>query len=133
MFGAVCVAFMCYMTVVTVIALVRGEGLELALGLAVFPAMAVLGWRLSFGSWLRLASTEVVVRNPFEVVRVPLQEVVDVGAGYKGLVITLANRTVVTAWAVQKARLASWLHWHTRADDVAEAILAAVREAATQI
>lgn len=69
------------------------------------------------------------VRNPFEVVRIPLQEVTGVSPDYKGLVITLANRTGTTAWAVQKSNLASWLHMHARADDVAETILAATREA----
>jgi len=54
--------------------------------------MAVLGWKRSVGSWLQLTSAEIVVRNPFEVVRIPLQEVTDVCPAYKGLVITLANR-----------------------------------------
>ena len=45
--------------------------------------------------------------------------------------ITLANRTGTTAWAVQKSNLSSWLHMHTRADDIAETILAAACEAGT--
>ncbi len=132
-FGVFPVAFMCCMTVVTANALVHGEGLELVLGLAVFPIMAVLAWKSSVGSWLRLTSTEVIVCNPLEVVRIPLQGVVDVSAGYGGVTITRADRTRVGAWAVQKTNLASWFHWRTRADDVVEAILAAAREAGAQI
>ena len=69
---------MCFMTVVTAIGLIRGEGPELALGLAVFPAIVVLGWKLSVGSWRQLTTTEIIVRNPFEVVRIPLREVTEV-------------------------------------------------------
>jgi hypothetical protein len=100
LFGVLWVVFMCFLTVVTMIGLARGEGLDAVLGLAVFG-----------------------------VVRIPLEAVVDVSAGYYGLTITLASGTRVSAWAVQKSNLASWFNRHTRADDVAEAILAAAREA----
>lgn len=126
-------AFMCFATVASVVGLIHGEGLQLVLGLAVFPITAVLAWKFSVGSWLRLTTTEVIVRNPFEIVRIPLGEVVDVTAGYGGVAIMRADRTRVGAWAVQKTNLASWFHWHTRADDVVEAILAAARQAGAEI
>lgn len=124
-FGVFWVAFMCFGTVAVVIGLARGEGIELLPGLAVFPTVGVLGWKLSMGSWLRLTATEVIVCNPFEFVRIPLQDVVGVSAGSAGLAIILANGSLVRAWAVQQTNLASWFHWHTRADDVGDAILAA--------
>lgn len=132
-FGVVFVLFMCFATAESLIGLANGDGLDLLPGLAIFPIAGVLAWRMAVSSWLRLTSTEVIVRNPVGVVRIPLREITVVIAGYGGITIMRADRTRVGAWAVQKTNLASWLHWHTRADDVAETILTAAREAGAQL
>jgi hypothetical protein len=129
--GAAFTAGMCFATIASAIALARGKGggSDLVPGLVIFPAMALLAWRATMGSWLRLTSAEVIVRNPIRLTRIPLHEVADVNAGRGGVVIRRADQSVVVAWAVQKAPLAAWFRWHTRADDIVDAIQKAARAA----
>ena len=113
-------------TIGAVINVVRGD-LVLLTGLVLFPVCGVLSWQLSIGSSLTLTPAEVIVRNPFGTSRIPLPDITDVKAGYGSLAIRRADRTTITAWAVQKANIATWLRRHTRADDVVEAIRTAAR------
>jgi hypothetical protein len=101
--------------------------LVLLVGMFLFPVCGLLSWQLSIGSSLTLTSTEVIVRNPFGVSRTLLREIADVNAGYGGVAIWRVDRTGVSAWAVQKTVIATWFRWHTRADDIVEAIRAAAR------
>jgi ABC-type Fe3+-hydroxamate transport system substrate-binding protein len=94
--------------------------------------LALIAAGLLWFSWrpsITLADDRVVVRNPFGTVTVPLQRIVATGPGYTGLVLRLADGTVVTAWAVQKTNLATWLHRDTRSDRVAAQILRAAHAA----
>jgi hypothetical protein len=76
-----------------------------------------------------LTSTEVVVRNPFNSRRVRLADVTHVEGGWGGLTIGTLAGVAVTAWAVQKSNYARWSGRRTRADDIADEIMAAARQA----
>jgi hypothetical protein len=90
--------------------------------------LALIAAGLLWFSWrpsITLLDDRVVVRNPLGTVTVPLRRIVATGPGYTGLVLRLADGRVVTAWAVQKTNLATWLHRETRSDRVAAQILRA--------
>ena len=82
-------------------------------------------WRFSLHPAVILTGTELIVRNPYGQRRVALTDVVDAAPGYGGLTVTTSTGEHVVAWAVQKSNLATWTARRTRADEVAEAIVAA--------
>jgi hypothetical protein len=101
-------------------------------GLVAAAMLAAVAAGLIWFSWrpsLTLLDDRVVVRNPLGTVTVPLRRIVATGPGYTGLVLRLADGRVVTAWAVQKTNLATWLHRETRSDRVAAQILRAAHAA----
>ena len=97
----------------------------------------VTAFMLSAGLWIRsafslrvtLTATEVVVKNMFKSYRLPLAEISSVAGGYYGTVFTLRDGTRVTAWGVPKSNLARWTNTETRADQLAEAVITAARNA----
>jgi hypothetical protein len=103
--------------------------------LTIRPVVALLGAAFAVLAWvvfawrpsITLTDTEVVVRNPFLFQRIALKDVARVGPGYGGLVITTRGGARTSAWAVQKSNLATWTGRRTRADEVAEAIIAAAK------
>jgi hypothetical protein len=112
-----------------VVAATGHGGVRALIGAAMLAAIAAgllwFAWRPS----LTLLDDRVVVRNPLGTVTVPLRRIVATGPGYTGLVLKLADGSVVTAWAVQKTNLASWLHRETRSDRAAAQILRAAHAA----
>lgn len=84
-------------------------------------------WRFSLYPAVILTETELIVRNPYGQRRVALPDVVDAAPGYGGLTVTTSTGEHVVAWAVQKSNLATWTGRRTRADEVAEAIVAVGR------
>ena len=95
----------------------------------IFPFLVglMLWWLATIRPALTLSETEVIVRNPIRIIRVPLADVTDARPGRRGVTICVADDCKVAAWAVQKSGLARWTGRDTRADQVAEAIRAAVR------
>ena len=105
-----------------------------------FTGHAASGAALVFGGLLAACGAEFVARytlvpsivqhsrhleviNPWKTHRIPLADVIDARPGYGGIAIITGSSTTV-AWAVQKSNLAMIRGWRTRADWVAEEILA---------
>jgi len=103
-----------------------GRGLT---GAALLAAVAATLWWFTWHPSITLEADRVVVRNPFGTVTVPLAQIASTSPGYAGLVLRRWDGTAVTAWAVQKTNLATWLHRETRADRVAAQILRAAHTA----
>jgi hypothetical protein len=75
-------------------------------------------WLGALRPFIRAEESGVTVRNPLSTTHVSYADIVGCTPGYSGLAIRTRSGTVV-AWAVQTTNIASWLHKHTRADDVA--------------
>ncbi|WP_328472029.1 hypothetical protein OHA21_08795 [Actinoplanes sp. NBC_00393] len=99
-------------------------------GILVLVALGVVTWLAVVWPAVILTDTEVVVRNPWGVRRIPLSDVESAGAGYSGLTIRRHSGGSVTAWALQKSNAAKWTNRTTRADEAAAAIQAAADRAA---
>lgn len=99
-------------------------------GALVTAAILVAWLRFSFLPAVILTSTEVIVRNPGRTHRVDLSDAVRIDPGYGGLTLTTSTGARVVAWAVQKSNFAKWTGRHTRADEVAASINAAIRSRA---
>jgi hypothetical protein len=114
--------------VAAVAAIVNGQPAAAA-GLLAVAVVVPLGawplWRLAFAVSITLEPTKVVIRNPAGTRVVSLEEISAVRPGYYGLTFVLTGGRQVTAWAVQKWNLATWLRLRTRADEIADEILAA--------
>ena len=97
----------------------------------VLVAVTTGAWRLAFHPRLVLTNATVIVVNPIRTTVIPLDQIAPrVSCGYYGLTIKYLDGTSmrsVTAWAVQKANLSTWLHRHARADDAVRAIAEAAR------
>ena len=95
----------------------------------IFPFLVglMLWWLSTIRPALTLTGEEVIVRNPVRTTRVPLADIADARPGRRGVTIRTCDDREVAAWAVQKSTLARWSGRDTRADQVAEAIRAAVR------
>jgi hypothetical protein len=94
---------------------------------ALVTAAALVAWlRFSFLPAIILTDTEVIVRNPGRTHRIDLSDAVRVEPGYGGLTLTTSTGARVVAWAVQQSNFAKWTGRHTRADEVAASINAAI-------
>lgn len=92
-------------------------------------AAGVRCWLLGVRPSITLTEDSVIVRNPYKTYQVSLVEISMVSGGYRGLSFTMTDGRQIVAWAVAKSNLARWLGWQTRADAVAERLLAAVTAA----
>jgi hypothetical protein len=89
-------------------------------------AIGVPVWAIgSLRPRITLTATELIIRNPLRSRRIQLTELSSVQGGWGGLKIKTSSGDVVVAWAVQKSRYAQWSHKRTRADDIADEIMAA--------
>ncbi|MET0491724.1 MAG: PH domain-containing protein [Actinoplanes sp.] len=95
----------------------------------IFPFLVglMLWWLSTIRPALTLTGEEVIVRNPVRTTRVPLADIAEVRPGRRGVTIRTTDDRKVSAWAVQRSNLARWTGRDTRADQVTEAIRAAVR------
>jgi PH (Pleckstrin Homology) domain-containing protein len=95
----------------------------------IFPFLVglLIWWLATIRPALTLTGTEVIVRNPIRIIRMPLGDVTGVRPGRRGVTICVADDCKVAAWAVQKSLLARWTGRDTRADQVSEAIRAAAQ------
>jgi hypothetical protein len=75
-------------------------------------------WLGALRPFVRAEDEGLIVRNPISTRHIHYGDIVLCRPGYSGLEIITRNGRV-TAWAVQKSNLASWLHTRTRADEVA--------------
>lgn len=82
----------------------------------------VSGWRFGLVPRITAESEGVRVRNPSRETFIRWDHIVDAVPGFAGITIETSNGGAVTAWAVQKWRLSSWLGKRTRADEVADFI-----------
>ena len=86
-------------------------------------------WWTCFIPYLELTETELIVRNRIGRHTIPISDIVSASAGYSGTTIRTRSGEVVSAWAVQKPRWATWLHKTVWADDVVAEIMSRVRQA----
>jgi hypothetical protein len=112
--------------IVTVYAFIVGGPVA---GLVVLVLGAVIAWLFVFWPAVIVTETEVIVRNPWGVQRVPLGDIVGTGGAYAGLSIQRRSGGTVAAWAVQKSNAAKWSGKASRADEAAAAVMAAARRA----
>lgn len=101
--------------------------------LVVFLLVGVWVWCMGVRPAVSLTRDELVIRNPFNIDRISLREVVALDPGNGGLTILTTDKTAYQAWAVQKSNLAHWVGWHTRADRVAEEIRKAALSAGAPV
>ncbi|MFW6695755.1 hypothetical protein, partial [Streptomyces sp. MAR4 CNX-425] len=71
---------------------------------------------------LSLTSTRVIAKNLGYKTGIQLQDILEMKVGYNGLTIYSGEGWSVHSLAVEKSRLASWLHRETRGDRVIVAI-----------
>jgi hypothetical protein len=83
-----------------------------------------LAWLLGFRPYLALTSDSVIIQNPLLRTAISYDQIACVKGGYYGLLIRTRDGDAKIAWAVQKSNLAKWTRTRTRADEVADAILA---------
>ncbi|MBG0831875.1 hypothetical protein HS041_29630 [Planomonospora sp. ID67723] len=86
----------------------------------------------SIRPWIRLNGEVVIIRNPLSTHRIPLAQIASISAHDDGITIETHAGRVISAWAVQKSNLATWLGWHTRADRVADRLREVVIAARSQ-
>jgi hypothetical protein len=94
-------------------------------GFVVLVTGNAIAWLFVFWPAVIVTGTEVIVRNPWGIQRVPLGDIVGTGGAYAGLSIQRRSGGTVAAWAVQKSNAAKWSGKTSRADEVATAIMAA--------
>lgn len=88
-------------------------------------AVIALGfWRWAFVPYVALTADGVVVQNALRRVTVAWSDISRVYPGSAGLAIYRRSGGAVIAWAVQKSNAKIWLHKRSRADFVAETIMA---------
>jgi hypothetical protein len=92
--------------------------------MVVFGLFPVFGWRWGTHPLLATSDDGVTVRNPVRSAVVPWDEVGRCAPTSLGLAIERVDGRPVVAWAVQKPNVARWLRRRTRADEVAETIVA---------
>ena len=97
--------------------------------LIVLVVGGALVWLGAFWPSVTLTETELIVRNPWGVTRVPLTDIADTGGAYAGLSVKRRSGGRVAIWAVQKSNAAKMTKRTTRADEVAATIKAAARRA----
>ncbi len=128
-FGVVCCALLLvFGTVLLVDGAETGDRVPGAVMLVIAP---VVYWLVYARPCLVLTDEEVVVQNPFVAFVVPLADVQHAEAGGWGVLIAVRGRHApVTAMAVAKANISFMAGRKVRADQVADAISRAAREAA---
>jgi len=98
-------------------------------GTVLLVAVLVGWWLFCMRPRVTLTATEVVIRNPLKTRRLALRDITGASTDYSGLTLRLRGGETVCAWAVQKSNFADWMGWDTRADLVADAVLAQVATA----
>jgi hypothetical protein len=83
----------------------------------------LLVWRWYIVPYVALTPDHVVVRGVFARRTVGYGTIRRVLPGLYGVRIETEDQGAVTAWAVQKSKFSEWTHRHTRADDMAAAIM----------
>jgi len=92
------------------------------------PVVAAAVWRFAFVPRIVLGTGSVTVYNPILHTSIDYADIETATPGYSGLTIVGRNGRRVSAWAVQKSNAARWVHKQTRADEVAQAIMARVTD-----
>jgi len=88
-------------------------------------------WRWYLVPYVALTPDRLVVQGVFSHWAVRYGAINDARPGLLGIRVDTVDQGAFTAWAVQKSTLSGWLHRRTRADEVAGAIMARVREVGT--
>jgi hypothetical protein len=96
------------------------------LGAAVVALAVLLVWRSAMRPKVVMNDIGILVVNPWTTTNAVWRDLVSAEAGYAGVTIELRMGTSVTAWAVQKSNMSTWLKRSTRADDLAEQIRAGI-------
>lgn len=104
---------------------VSADGLAfLAVMLWLLTCMCGIGlWRFAMVPYVAATDPGIVVQNPFLHSTIDWASVADIRGGYDGLQIVTTDGRCISAWAVQQANIARWLHEHTRSDDIARVLL----------
>lgn len=103
-------------------------GAMFAAGLSAILFLAL--WFFTFRPCVRLLDGVVTVQHPFWRRSFEISRVGTVEAGYFGLLIRDVDGALLAlAWAVQKSNWATWTDERTRADEIAEVLMRAAREA----
>lgn len=110
-------------TAFTVEVATDAEGVLIAIG--ALATVGLLIWRGYFHPSLTLEARTLTVRNPIRTKRIRLGDVTSIEPEWDGLSVTTSDDSSIRAWAVQKPNIALMLGRRTRADRVAETILAA--------
>lgn len=85
-------------------------------------------WLVSFRIALRIEPTTLTVRNPLHTHVVEIADVVGAAPAYAGLRLTVRGGKQITVFAIQRHNIAIALRRRTRADRLAEELLARARE-----
>jgi hypothetical protein len=112
-----------------------GAGASPTVLLWIVTIVIVVGvWRYAFVPYVEATEVELVARNAFTTKHIPWAEIKTIKPGTLGLVIITTHDRVLPdhAWAVPKGRGARWTKTHTRADTVAETLMARVRAAPSE-
>lgn len=89
------------------------------------PAIAPVGfiaWRAGFRARIVAGPAGIVVANVWRSHRVPWDQFASAQPTYQGILIERRDGSRIMASAVQKSNLATWFHWHVRADVVSDAL-----------
>ena len=80
-------------------------------------------WRWYLVPYVALNAEDLEVQGVLSLRSVGYGSISDVSPGAMGLQVQTAKEGSVLIWAIQKSKMAEWLHKDTRADQVAAAIM----------
>jgi hypothetical protein len=107
-----------------------GINLDGAIILWVMAIAVMLGmWRWYLVPYVALNAEDLEVQGVLSLRSVGYGSICDVSPGAMGLEVQTVKEGSVLIWAIQKSKVAEWLHKDTRADEVAAAIMERVAQA----
>jgi hypothetical protein len=109
--------------------LVRGSNHRLddllIVGLSLLLTVAL--WRIGPRNFIEARTEGLFLRNPWREWLISWSSIAGATPGYYGIRIQRCDGPPVVAWAVQKPNVAKWTGRRSRADEVAEAIVATAK------
>ncbi len=101
-----------------------GINVDGAIILWVMAIAVMLGmWRWYLVPYVALNAEDLEVQGVLSLRSVGYGSISDVSPGPTGLKVETAKEGSILIWAIQKSKVAEWLHRDTRADQVAAAIM----------
>ena len=100
---------------------------ELVLLWALLPLISIGSWRWGFVSYVEASPHGLTVYNGFSPVAIPWTTITNIRPGYFGLLIFRTDGRPKRAVAIQRMRVSKWVGDWTRADAIAELLMARVR------